>query len=366
MDNSVYVIYGDDGALLIRECFQKIGFLKNLFSENDQVLLKPNLLIPKTSDTGATTDPNLVEQLVIELRKLGVEEISIAEGAWLGASTGDSFKVCGYEEIAREFNLKLIDLKEDDYIQLPVKTKNSTMKHIKVSKTIHNATKIINLPVLKAHCQTKLTCGMKNFMGVISDNEKRRFHRLNLDNAIFELNTLVKPSLNICDAIIGDLTFEEGGTPIKFGSIFLSTDVFSFDIHAANLLGFNINDIKYLKLYQDYYKKTSDIKVEKLNAPEEIRDFKAIDYQTRFQSNIKVYDACCSCLASVFTALETSGLDSDKLNFYLGTKLDPKNINSKTKNIILGSCNKKHCQLGIFVDGCPPTGDELKKIIKNI
>ena len=34
---------------------------------------------------------------------------------------------------------------------------------------------LINLPVLKGHCQTAMTCALKNCKGCIPDREKRRF-----------------------------------------------------------------------------------------------------------------------------------------------------------------------------------------------
>ena len=37
---------------------------------------------------------------------------------------------------------------------------------------------LINVPVLKGHCQTKITCALKNMKGLIPNKEKRRFHSL--------------------------------------------------------------------------------------------------------------------------------------------------------------------------------------------
>ena len=37
---------------------------------------------------------------------------------------------------------------------------------------------MINLPVLKGHCQTLITCALKNNKGLIPNAEKRRFHTL--------------------------------------------------------------------------------------------------------------------------------------------------------------------------------------------
>lgn len=359
--SDVNVIYGSDPSELINELFSKTPEYRKLFNSEDRVVLKPNVLLPKESHFGATTDPGLVGALIKELRGLGVKDIKIAEGAWVGADTGRSFRVCGYESL----DVPLIDLKKDEYETMKLDLNSSGLKRIKISKTVLNATKIINLPVLKAHCQAKLTCGMKNFMGVISDGEKRRFHQVGLDVSIFELNTLLKPVLNICDAIVGDLTFEEGGTPVKFGQIFASTDIYSFDSYAASVLGYTPKEIGYLRLYKNHFKVDGELRINNLNEPSEIKDYKAVDYRSRFKSHINPCDACCSCLASIFTALETGGLDDDNLGFYVGMKVKEEDICPGKQSVFVGNCTRKFRSKGVFVEGCPATGSDIKKALKN-
>ena len=49
---------------------------------------------------------------------------------------------------------------------------------LSVCKRAAEADFLINVPVLKAHCQTLFTCALKNLKGVIPDKEKRRYHTL--------------------------------------------------------------------------------------------------------------------------------------------------------------------------------------------
>ena len=37
--------------------------------------------------------------------------------------------------------------------------------------------RLINIPVLKGHCQTAMTCSLKNLKGCIPNKEKQRYHR---------------------------------------------------------------------------------------------------------------------------------------------------------------------------------------------
>ena len=297
------------------------------------------------------------------LKDLGISNISIAEGAWLGARTDDAFKICGYNDLAYRYGIKLIDLKKDKFIETKVPFSASSLKTIKIAKTILEASKIVNIPVLKAHCQSLVTCGMKNLMGTISDSEKRRFHENSLGNSIFELNTILKPTMNLCDAIIGDLTFEEGGTPIKFGRIFISFDIYSFDCYASNILGYTQEEIEYLRLYRDYFKRTDTYELVEINPPKDIPDFKAIDYRSRFSASIHTSDACCSCLASIFTFLESCENEVSDMHFYVGTHVSKDSISNDGKRVFIGNCNKKYADLGYWVPGCPPNGIDIKKVI---
>jgi hypothetical protein len=238
------------------------------------------------------------------------------------------------------------------------------LKRVKVSRTILEADKVINLPVLKVHCQAKLTCGMKNLMGVISDSEKRRFHSTNLDSAVFELNTIIRPTLNICDAIVGDLTFEEGGTPVKFGRVFASQDIFAFDCYAANTVGYDSSEIGYLCQYSRFYRQNMDYELIHLNEPLDLKDFKAIDYTSRYRCGIYPKKACCSCLASVFLALEGKGQVPGDINFFTGMGILESDIKRKGRNFFIGKCTRKYGNRGTYIKGCPPNAADVRRVIK--
>jgi uncharacterized protein (DUF362 family) len=97
---------------------------------------------------------------------------------------------------------------------------------------------LINVPVLKGHCQTGMTCCIKNLKGCISDSEKRRFHTMGLMKPIAALGTVLKPALQVVDSVCGDLSFEEGGNPVVANRVMLGFDPVLVDSYGAKLLGF--------------------------------------------------------------------------------------------------------------------------------
>lgn len=206
-----------------------------------RIAIKPNLVLAKPSESGATTDPSLASSVIAYLRDRGYRNIKIMESSWVGDSTRRAFKICGYEDISKRYGVPLVDLKRDKTV-----TRSVNGVEIAVCREVLETDFLINMPVLKAHCQTRLTCALKNLKGCIPDREKRHFHALGLHKPIAALNAIVKSHLVIVDGIIGDLTFEEGGTPVHMGRIIVGEDPVLVDSYAAQLLGYDIDDIPYI------------------------------------------------------------------------------------------------------------------------
>ena len=100
---------------------------------------------------------------------------------------------------------------------------------ISVCKEVTKLDYLINMPVLKGHCQTSITCALKNLKGCIPNKEKRRFHTMGLHKPIGYLNAIIKQNLIIVDGIIGDLNFEEGGNPVQMNRIIVGKDPVKVD-----------------------------------------------------------------------------------------------------------------------------------------
>ena len=205
------------------------------------VSIKPNLVVPCPASDGATTHPEIVEGIIRFIRDFGIKSIKIIESSWVGDNTKRAFKYCGYEELAKEYDISLIDLKAD---------KTTTLKYgdteIDICNEALNTDFLINAPVLKAHSQTRLTCCMKNLKGCIPDNEKRRFHAIGLHKPIAVLNMLLQTGYNVIDGICGDLSHEEGGNPVEANRIIAGRNALTLDSYCAELIGCKPEEIGYI------------------------------------------------------------------------------------------------------------------------
>lgn len=130
---------------------------------------------------------------------------------------------------------------------------------------------LINIPVLKGHCQTKMTCALKNLKGCIPDFEKRRLHQLGLHNPIAKLNDVLKCDLVIVDGIIGDLCFEEGGTPVEMNRLIMGKDPVLVDAFIAESMRYSIEEIGYIKKAGELEIGSTDLEhatIKYLNSPD--------------------------------------------------------------------------------------------------
>jgi len=236
----IVVIYGKDYTKNTYEALAASDILTYL-KPGMSAAIKPNLVVPGPASNGATTHPEVVEGIILFLKDHGITDMKIIESSWVGDSTKRAFKYCNYEPLSDKYGIPLIDLKSDSATTL-----NYGGNEYKINNEALNTDFLINVPVMKAHCQTLFTCCMKNLKGCIPDSEKRRFHTLGLHKPIAELNMLLKTGYNVVDGICGDLSFEEGGNPVESNRIIVGRNPLAVDSYCAELIGYKPDEIGYL------------------------------------------------------------------------------------------------------------------------
>ena len=351
--NQLLISYGDHPKKMVKELLKEIK-LESKLKLDSLIALKPNLINATKSEQGATTDPELVEGAIEYLQEKGFNNLMIIEGSWVGANTEEAFEVCGYNLLAQKYDIPIYNLKEDNFIK-----KNYQGLEIEIAEKALQADYLINLPVLKGHCQTTITCALKNLKGCISDSEKRKFHRQGLHQPIAYLNKLLKQDLIIIDGIYGDLDFEEGGNPVKMNRIIAAKDPVLADSYAADLLGYSAQDIKYIEIAAEIGVGSKDLsraEIIELNRDQAAK----IDYSSRkikkLAAKIKAKDACSACYGSLIHSLkrikETGQLDKIAGMIKIGQGFQGEEFSG----LGIGSCCRGADK---FVKGCPPSARDI-------
>jgi len=357
-DNQIFVNYGDQAKEMVKEILREIK-IEDEINKKQLIALKPNLIKASKSKDGATTEPKIVEGIIEYLQERGFDNLIIMEGSWVGADTQHVFQYCGYEDISQRYEIPLYNLQNDNYV-----TKKYKDMEIELAETALKADYIINLPVLKGHCQTTITCALKNLKGCISNSEKRKFHRQGLHKPIAYLNKLLKQDLIIVDGIYGDLDFEEGGNPVKMNRIIAGQDPVLIDSYAAELLGYSHEEIDYIKIANQIGRGEKDLKkaeIIELNK-DQAKDINYTSYKlTKLTEKIEAEDVCSSCYGSLIHALKRIDEKGQLNEISDSIKIGQGYQEQKIKGIGIGNCCIKAEK---NIKGCPPSAHEIYKFLK--
>lgn len=361
MDKSaIYVAYGQDALELGRTLIKAAG-ATTFFRPGRSVAVKPNLVVAKPASSGATTHVGFAEAVFEAARDFGVTDLRIIEGSWVGADTKRAFAVAGYDELAKRFGAKLVDLRRDDFARVQFAGESAL-----VCKSALDVDVLVNLPVLKAHCQTRVTCAVKNLKGCIPDSEKRRYHAEGLMHPISLLPGLVKTAFTLVDGICGDLTFEEGGTPIPMHRAFIGADPLRIDAYAVQLLGLSARDVPYLEMAERHglgKAEPGEVKVvgDTQTAPVDVKGRDGFAFVRHLTKKVSEKGACSACYGSLVHALNQ--LDEERRAVNAPIAIGQGYQGQSGEGIGIGRC----CSgFACSVPGCPPDARAIAEALRKL
>ncbi len=346
----MYVSYGDDPAAMARQILEQIKPEQGL-NIDAAIGIKPNLVVAKGWHSGATTNPAICAAVIEYFQERGFRNIAVIESAWLAVDTAKAFKVCGYEELARQYDVELIDVKKGR-----CETREFGGMKIAISARALTMDYIVNLPLIKGHSQTGITCALKNLKGLIPDREKRRFHAMGLHKPIACLNKMISSSLTIADGTCTDPNFEEGGHPARLNTMIAGTDSVLVDAYAAGLLGYKPADIEYITTAERIGVGSADVsgaEIMYLNSALQTAQVTRSAALEAAKALVDADKACSACYGNLLSALICMA--------EAGTPMDAcvsvgQGFRGRDGAMGCGNCTQG---FEAYVKGCPPTADEI-------
>ncbi|MCS7120246.1 MAG: DUF362 domain-containing protein [Nitrososphaerota archaeon] len=239
--SEVVVLRGDDPVKMVEEALGKLGADK-AFGQEEKILIKPNYINDRPPSTGVTTDARVIEGVVKFLSERGFRNMVIGEGSGL-SDTMRAYKVAGVDEVAKKWNVELIDLNHDEYIIADVPDPLALEK-VRISKTALNCA-VISVPKLKLHRAAGVTLSLKNLMGVVQPKQQIHNH---LHEKIADLASLLKPRLAVIDGIVGCEGYELAEKPVKMDLIIAGLDPVAVDTISALIMGFDPKKVRHIAL----------------------------------------------------------------------------------------------------------------------
>ena len=349
----IYQIYGQDAHDMTVKLLEA-SRAHALVPAGGSVALKPNLVVAGSPDEGATTHAGVLSGCIEYFQGHGVKDISVIEGSWVGDQTMRAMRRAGYDKVCQRYDVPFFDLKKD--ATRPVRT---AIGNIDICARALDAGLLVDLPVLKGHCQTAMTCALKDLKGCLPDREKRHFHAMGLQKPIAALAAALKPGLIVVDSICGDLDFEEGGTPVQTNRMYLGTDAVQLDAYGRSLMGLNPQDVPYVELCEQYgggSASWSEDDVVLLNHPSEAAGYpRPSGAVARLTKNVRENQACSACYAALVRALHTTGAPQSE-TIYIGQGWQGQAL----EGLGIGRCCKGATRC---VMGCPPTAEAIANML---
>lgn len=354
--SKIYQIYGKDAHEMTLRLLSAANAIDRV-PAGGSVALKPNLVIAGTPDSGATTHAGVLSGAIEYFREMGVKDISIIEGSWVGDETLRAMRRAGYDAVCKRYDVPFYDLKKDK-----TRSVDTAVGRIDVCCRALDAGLLVDLPVLKGHCQTVMTCALKNLKGCLPDREKRRFHAMGLTKPIAALGAALKPRLIIVDSICGDLNFEEGGTPVETNRMYLGTDAVQIDAYGASLMGLPLSQVPYIELAEQYGGGRAAFEegdIVNLNEPSDVKAYPKPSGTVAGLTRRVVQDrACSACFANLVRALYASGYGRD-VDISIGQGFQGQTFDG----FGVGNCCRG---ASTCVKGCPPTAEAIANALEDL
>ena len=267
-------------------------------------------------------------------------------------------KLCGYEELSRQYQVPFVDTQKDT-----VQPCDCAGMQIDICRSALELDFLINVPVMKGHCQTKITCALKNMKGLIPNREKRHFHTMGLHRPIAHLNTALKQDFIVVDNICGDWDFEDGGHPVVMNRVMAAADPVLVDAYVCELMGYGVDEVEYVRLAEKLgvgCADTGSMKICALNEGGE--EFQMPDTRRILALSDAVceVDSCSACYGYLMPALER--LRQEGRLEHLDDKICiGQGYRGKGGTLGIGNCTGgfRHS-----LDGCPPTEEQMYQFLR--
>jgi uncharacterized protein (DUF362 family) len=249
----------------VMDLINRLGGLSDIVKPGSKVAIKPNLTggVSSAPVPGYTpiesfiTHPEVVRALIRMIQVAGATDITIVESVYEWASYTD----WGYEAMAKEMGVKLVDLNDvkpyDDYIEAKVDS-SFIYPSFKLNNILQDVDVFMSVSKMKNHYNAGVTHTMKNLYGLAplkfyrltpNDTYRSAFHgmpdqtRTRLPRVIVDINRTRPIHFALIDGIktaeAGEGPWIETFTPIQPGLLVAGKNCVATDAVATAIMGYD-------------------------------------------------------------------------------------------------------------------------------
>lgn len=210
------------------------------------VLLKPNILLPKKPEAAVCTHPVVVGAAVKSFVAAGASHVFVGESPAVANSTLAAKTTGIYEQVVGNGG-EWVDFDGEVNVHCPQARLSQTLSF---TSAFAKADVLVSISKLKSHQLMCYTGAMKNLFGLVVGLKKAQQHyrfsnKRDFATYLTDLNLAAKPQYAIMDAIVGmDGPGGPGnGRPIHMGFLASSRNILALDWICAAAAGYDPHEV---------------------------------------------------------------------------------------------------------------------------
>lgn len=228
-----------------------------------RTLVKPNLVTAGRWFPHAFTRPEVVEGMLWALKDIspaGMSELAVGERCGITMPTRMVFAEAGYDEmLARVPNVVRYLFEETPQVEVPLSHAGRLRDYVFTPEPVAQADFFINVPKLKAHFWTTVTCALKNYIGIQDDRHRLIDHDYRLDEKIVDLQYVLQPRLVCVDAIVAGQGAASAPRPFDLQLLILGNNQVAVDAVCCHLIGLDPRSVDHIRLAEERGFGTTDL-----------------------------------------------------------------------------------------------------------
>ncbi|MHA1583832.1 MAG: DUF362 domain-containing protein [Promethearchaeota archaeon] len=251
---SIRKIVEDDVESAVFQALEDVRAEKLFPNEDMKVLLKPNVLSGKPPERAVTTHPSVIKAIIHWLKKFNPAEIYVGDSS--GGKNPNTTKKAligsGIQAVCDEEEVICIPFEKTERIIYNV-SNPLILDKFASTNLLKDVDVIIDLPKIKTHELTMLTCSIKNMFGTVILFNKAKLHAKytsvhDFTSALVDIYSVSKPHLILVDGFL----CQEGRGPaagdvVKMDLIIAGYDGIAIDTLVCKIIGLDPAKVLYLE-----------------------------------------------------------------------------------------------------------------------
>ncbi len=187
---------GGELGVKLRKALDAVGSITHYIQPGDVVLIKPNVAFDRAPNLGATTNPQIIEELIrLILVDCRAKEVRVADNPI--ESPADCFAKSGIRRATERAGGRIYLPDSNSFKVLATPGATLIKQWPFFHRPFKNVNKVIGIAPVKDHNLCHASMGIKNWYGLLG-GRRNQFHQ-DIHEIISDLAIMLKPTLTILD-----------------------------------------------------------------------------------------------------------------------------------------------------------------------